>query len=99
MRASIATRGESRNQLPLGWVPPLFGCHGTVAECLSRGEFELHSEVCCNVLATSNYINYIALHRAAIPSPLRCLLLQLPPRCLGQPLLPHNYSVVTRCWH
>ncbi|XP_074560117.1 protein RALF-like 33 [Curcuma longa] len=53
--------------LPLGWIPALSGCRGTIAECLAGEEFDLGSEVSRRVLATANYISYGALRRDTVP--------------------------------
>ncbi|XP_042413163.1 protein RALF-like 33 [Zingiber officinale] len=53
--------------LPLGWIPALSGCRGTIAECLAGEEFDLGSEVSRRVLATTNYISYGALRRDTVP--------------------------------
>ncbi|XP_074589348.1 protein RALF-like 33 [Curcuma longa] len=53
--------------LPLGWIPSLSGCRGSIAECLAGEEFDLGSEVSRRILATSNYISYGALRRDTTP--------------------------------
>ncbi|WOL15744.1 protein RALF-like 33 [Canna indica] len=59
--------GGAGGMLPLGWIPSLSGCRGTIAECLAGEEFELGSEVSRRVLATSSYISYGALKRDTTP--------------------------------
>ncbi|KAJ8475711.1 hypothetical protein OPV22_019438 [Ensete ventricosum] len=81
----------------MGWVPPLSGCRGTVAECLSRSEFELRSEVSRRVLATSYYISYNAL-RAATESPSHrgASYYNCRPGARANPYL-RSCSAITRC--
>ncbi|KAG6508651.1 rapid alkalinization factor-like [Zingiber officinale] len=53
---------------PLGWIPSLAGCGGTIAECLAAGEeLDLATEVSRRMLATSSYISYGALNPGTTP--------------------------------
>ncbi|KAI4301388.1 hypothetical protein L6164_034671 [Bauhinia variegata] len=44
-------------------------CHGSMAECMEEGEFEMQmeSEIPRRILATNNYISYKALQRNTVP--------------------------------
>ncbi|KAJ8467183.1 hypothetical protein OPV22_029735 [Ensete ventricosum] len=67
--AAITTAAASGvgDELPLGWIPALAGCRGSIAECLAGEEFDLGSEVTRRILATSSYISYGALKRDTVP--------------------------------
>ncbi|CAL9750283.1 unnamed protein product [Musa acuminata subsp. burmannicoides] len=64
---AAATDGGAGGDLPLGWIPSLSGCRGSIAECLAGEEFDLGSEVTRRFLATSSYISYGALKRDTVP--------------------------------
>ncbi|WOL09499.1 protein RALF-like 33 [Canna indica] len=64
---AAAAAGEAGGALPLGWIPTLSGCRGTIAECLAGEEFDLGSKVTRRMLGTSNYISYVALKRDTTP--------------------------------
>ncbi|XP_009393214.2 rapid alkalinization factor-like [Musa acuminata AAA Group] len=65
--AAAAADGGAGGDLPLGWIPSLSGCRGSIAECLAGEEFDLGSEVSRRFLATSSYISYGALKRDTVP--------------------------------
>ncbi|CAL9114792.1 unnamed protein product [Musa textilis] len=64
---AAAAGGGAGGDLPLGWIPSLSGCRGSIAECLAGEEFDLGSEVSRRFLATSSYISYGALKRDTVP--------------------------------
>ncbi|CAD5183072.1 unnamed protein product [Musa acuminata subsp. malaccensis] len=65
--AAAAADGGAGGDLPLGWIPSLSGCRGSIAECLAGEEFDLGSEVSRRFLATSSYISYGALKSDTVP--------------------------------
>ncbi|CAL9206886.1 unnamed protein product [Musa hybrid cultivar] len=95
---ALATAGgESGSQLPLGWIPSLSGCRGTVAECVAGDEFDLGSEVTRRILATSRYISYNALRRDTVPCSRRgASYYNCRPGAQANPY-SRSCSAITRC--
>ncbi|XP_074564136.1 rapid alkalinization factor-like [Curcuma longa] len=64
----VLVAGAGASGTPLGWIPSLAGCRGTIAECLAAGEeLDLGTEVSRRMLATSSYISYGALNPDTTP--------------------------------
>ncbi|RZR84028.1 hypothetical protein BHM03_00010774 [Ensete ventricosum] len=94
---AAAAGGESGSQLPLGWIPYLSGCRGTVAECVAGDEFDLGSEVTRRILATSRYISYNALRRDTVPCSRRgASYYNCRPGAQANPY-SRSCSAITRC--
>ncbi|WOL03310.1 protein RALF-like 33 [Canna indica] len=92
-----AAASGAGGDLPLGWIPSLSGCRGTIAECLAGEEFDLGSEVSRRILATSSYISYGALKRDTVPCSRRgASYYNCRPGAQANPY-SRSCSAITRC--
>ncbi|URE02856.1 hypothetical protein MUK42_19253 [Musa troglodytarum] len=55
LQSTAIAGGGAGKQLPLGWIPSLAGCRGTIAECLGDGELDLGAVVSRRVLPCISY--------------------------------------------
>ncbi|THU67818.1 hypothetical protein C4D60_Mb05t28680 [Musa balbisiana] len=65
--STAAAASGSGKQPPLGWIPSLARCRGTIMECLGDEKLDLGAVVSRRVLATSSYISYGALRADTTP--------------------------------